>query len=48
VGAARLGLICDALERAAAAGHVDAQFIKAFSRALEPTQDALTQLLSRD
>jgi CheY-like chemotaxis protein len=48
VGAARLGLICDALERAAAAGHVDAQFIKAFSRALEPTQDALTKLLSRD
>jgi CheY-like chemotaxis protein len=48
VGAARLGLICDALESAAAAGRVDDHIVQAFSRALEPTQEALNELLNRD
>jgi signal transduction histidine kinase/CheY-like chemotaxis protein/HPt (histidine-containing phosphotransfer) domain-containing protein len=44
VGAARLGQICDALERSAAAGHIDNQAIELFARTVEPTREAFDRL----
>jgi CheY-like chemotaxis protein/HPt (histidine-containing phosphotransfer) domain-containing protein len=45
VGAARLGQICDALERSATAGHLDHKTIDLFLGTVEPTREALKALL---